>query len=142
MAINVNEFGADIGVEGQVFPFVANSIETGFIQADKDAVGGFGLWTKAGEPGKVYPTKPENGIFVGLAQYTSVSDTYEAGDIVNVMKKGRMIVKTAAQATAGSPVYITSAGVITSASSGNDAISGAVFKSNAQANGLVEVEIA
>lgn len=137
----VNEFGNDIGLEGQIYPFVPNSIETGFIQAAKDSIGGFGLWTKAGEPGKVYPTKPENGIFVGLAQYTSINDTYEAGDIVNVMKKGRMFVKTAAEASAGNAVYITSAGAITSASSGNDAIAGATFKTNGAAGALVEIEI-
>lgn len=137
----INEFGCDVGAEGQVFPFVPNYIETGFIQAAKDAAGGFGLWIKAGEPGKVYPTKPENGIFLGFAQLTTVNEGYEIGDIINVMKKGRMIVKTATQASAGAAVYVTDAGAVTSASSNNTAVSGATFKTNASANGLVEIEI-
>lgn len=142
----INEFGCDVGAEGQVFPFVPNSIETGFIQAAKDAAGGFGLWGVKGEPGKVYPAKPtgesaDNGYFLGFAQLTTVNEGYEIGDIINVMKKGRMIVKTAAQASAGAAVYVTDAGAVTSASSNNTAVSGATFKTNASANGLVEIEI-
>ena len=70
-----------IGVPGLLFPFVTHSIETGIIQADKAEKGGFGLWGKIGEPGKVYPAKPaSDSVLLGIAQFTQCHYEYKAGD--------------------------------------------------------------
>lgn len=132
-----------IGVPGLLFPFVTHSIETGIIQADKAEKGGFGLWGKIGEPGKVYPAKPASeGVLLGIAQFTQCHYEYKAGDEVNVVKKGRVWVKVSGEVLANQPAYITPAGAITATASGNEALSGATFKSDASDGKLAELEIA
>lgn len=140
------------GEPGLLFPFVAHSVETGVMQDDKDAAGGFVLWGKNGKPGQVWAARPQvpdtsgtkddpDGFFAGIAQLTTGRDGYVAGDFVNVVKKGRIWVKVSAEVLAGKAAYVDGNGNISASTSGT-AISGATFKSNASANGLAELEIA
>lgn len=144
------------GLPGLLFPFVPHSIETGILQDSKDEMGGFPLYAVEGKPGKVWATKPApseagadavpGGTFIGIASFTT-ADTmhlgYEAGDCVNVLKKGRLWVKVAGDVLAGQAAYINnSTGKITASSSGATAIAGGVFKSNASDGTIAELEIA
>ncbi len=129
------------GEPGLIFPFVSHSIETGVMQDDKALAGGFALWGKIGEPGKVYSAKPEGGVFLGIAQLTTVNDEYHAGDLVNVVKKGRVWVKVSAEVQANNPAFVDNDGNFSASSTGT-AIVGGSFKSNATANGIAELEIA
>lgn len=98
------------GAPGLAFPCVTHSIETGVMQQDKDSEGGFVLWIKtgeAGEAGKVYVDKPENGAFLGIAQRTLYNDSYKAGMTVNVLKKGRLYVRVLGEVKAGDSAYVT-----------------------------------
>jgi hypothetical protein len=86
------------------------------------------------------------GTFIGIASFTT-ADTmhlgYEAGDCVNVLKKGRLWVKVAGEVLAGQAAYINnSTGKITASSSSATAIAGGVFKSNASDGTIAELEIA
>lgn len=86
------------------------------------------------------------GAFIGIASFTT-ADTmhlgYEAGDCVNVLKKGRLWVKVAGEVLAGQAAYINnSTGKITASSSSATAIAGGVFKSNASDGTIAELEIA
>lgn len=86
------------------------------------------------------------GVFIGIASFTT-ADTmhlgYEAGDCVNVLKKGRLWVKVAGEVLAGQAAYINnSTGKITASSSSATAIAGGVFKSNASDGTIAELEIA
>jgi hypothetical protein len=87
-----------------------------------------------------------DGAFIGIASFTT-ADTmhlgYEAGDCVNVLKKGRLWVKVAGEVLAGQAAYINnSTGKITASSSSATAIAGGVFKSNASDGTIAELEIA
>lgn len=87
-----------------------------------------------------------SGTFIGIASFTT-ADTmhlgYEAGDCVNVLKKGRLWVKVAGEVLAGQAAYINnSTGKITASSSSATAIAGGVFKSNASDGTIAELEIA
>lgn len=98
---NVDEFGGSIGVEGQVYPFVPNSIETGIIQNDDNRVGGFVLFTAPTLNNKVWSDNlgeipaefASNAYPIGVAQFTSIKEKFEKGDLVNIVKKGRVLVK-------------------------------------------------
>lgn len=86
------------------------------------------------------------GVFAGIVSFTE-ADTmhlgYEKGDIVNVLKKGRLWVKVTGEVLAGQAAYINnSTGKITANSSSATAISGGVFKSNASDGKIAELEIA
>lgn len=84
------------------------------------------------------------GTFVGIASYTTAETMhlgYEVGDLVNVLKKGRLWVKVAGEVLAGQAAYINSTGKITADNTGT-AIAGGVFKSNASDGTLAELEIA
>lgn len=129
------------GEPGLLFPFVAHSIETGVLQDAKEQAGGFALWGKEGEVGKVYATKPGSGVFLGIAQLTTGRDEYAAGDIVNVVKKGRVWVKVSAEVQANQAAYVDDDGNFSAVTTGT-AIAGATFKTNATANGIAELEIA
>lgn len=129
------------GEPGLIFPFVPHSIETGVMQDDKALAGGFALWGKIGEPGKVYSSKPEGGVFLGIAQLTTINDEYFEGDMVNVVKKGRLWVKVSAEVQANQAAYVDDDGNFSASSTGT-AIVGGFFKSNATANGIAELEIA
>jgi len=137
-----------LGRPGLLFPFVNHSVETGIIQESVDSEGGFALWGKKGEPGKVYATKPaSDGILLGVCQRTTISDGYDEGDAVNVVKKGRVWVKVKGEVLAGQPANIDDAsGLPTSSATAENAtvtaISGGVFKSNASDGELAELEIA
>lgn len=139
------EYGAK-GAPGLLFPFVTHSIETGVMQEDKDAEGGFPLWIKtgvAGEAGKVYVDKPENGAFIGIAQRTLYNDSYKAGMTVNVVKKGRLWVRVLGEVVAGSPAYVNDTNnAITATATGGTQIVGGMFKSDAADGELAELEIA
>lgn len=86
------------------------------------------------------------GVFAGIASFTTAEmlhTGYEAGDSVNVLKKGRVWVKVAGEVQSGQSAYINdSTGKITANSSSATAISGGVFKSNAADGTLAELEIA
>ena len=134
--------GNQVGAPGLLFPFVLHSIETGILQDSKDSEGGFALWGKNGEPGKVYAAKPESdGILRGIAQRTTVCDGYDEGDAVNVVKKGRVWVKVKGEVLAGQPAYVDDGSGLPTATAGT-AITGGYFKSNAQDGELAELEIA
>lgn len=131
-----------IGAPGLLFPFVLHSIETGILQDSKDSEGGFALWGKKGEAGKVYAAKPaSDGILLGIAQRTTISGGYEEGDAVNVVKKGRLWVKVSGEVTAGATAYVDDTTGLPTATAGT-AITGGVFKSNASGGELAELEIA
>ena len=134
--------GNQVGAPGLLFPFVLHSIETGILQDSKDSEGGFALWGKTGEPGKVYAAKPaSDGILLGIAQRTTVCDGYDEGDAVNVVKKGRVWVKVKGEVMAGQPAYVDDVSGLPTATAGT-AITGGYFKSNAQNGELAELEIA
>ena len=134
--------GNQVGAPGLLFPFVLHSIETGILQDSKDSEGGFALWGKNGEPGKVYAAKPtSDGILLGIAQRTTVCDGYDVGDAVNVVKKGRVWVKVKGEVMAGQPAYVDDGSGLPTATAGT-AITGGYFKSNAQDGELAELEIA
>ena len=134
--------GNQVGAPGLLFPFVLHSIETGILQDSKDSEGGFALWGKNGEPGKVYAAKPaSDGILLGIAQRTTVCDGYDVGDAVNVVKKGRVWVKVKGEVLAGQPAYVDDGSGLPTATAGT-AITGGYFKSNAKDGELAELEIA
>lgn len=134
--------GNKVGAPGLLFPFVLHSIETGILQDSKDSEGGFALWGKNGEPGKVYAAKPaSDGILLGIAQRTTVCDGYDEGDAVNVVKKGRVWVKVKGEVRAGQTAYVDDVSGLPTATAGT-AITGGYFKSNAQDGELAELEIA
>lgn len=135
--------GNQVGAPGLLFPFVLHSIETGILQDSKDSEGGFALWGKKGEPGKVYAAKPaSDGILLGIAQRTTVCDGYDVGDAVNVVKKGRVWVKVNGEVMAGQPAYVDDDSGLPTAATAGTAITGGYFKSNAQNGELAELEIA
>lgn len=146
MSIENADFNETQGIPGLLFPFVPHSIESGFMQDSKNAGGGFALYGKTGEPGKVWATKPDGGAFIGIACRTNFDALgcvgYEIGDQVNVLKKGRLWVRVSGQVQAGQAAYITDAGAFTATSTDNTAITGGVFKSNAADGALAELEIA
>lgn len=86
------------------------------------------------------------GTFIGIASFTTAEMMhlgYEAGDHVNVLKKGRLWVKVAGEVLSGQAAYINnSTGKITANSSSATAIAGGVFKSNATDGTIAELEIA
>ena len=65
------------------------------------------------------------GVFIGIAQRTMFNDSYKAGMTVNVLKKGRIWVRVLGEVV-----------------SGDAAIVGGTFKSDAADGGLAELEIA
>ncbi|MCQ2061648.1 MAG: hypothetical protein MJY47_08685 [Fibrobacter sp.] len=133
------------GAPGLAFPCVTHSIETGVMQQDKDSEGGFVLWIKtgeAGEAGKVYVDKPENGTFLGIAQRTLYNDSYKAGMTVNVLKKGRLYVRVLGEVKAGDSAYVNETNnAITATSTGAVQIPGGMFKTDAADGELAELEI-
>ncbi|SHL42123.1 hypothetical protein SAMN05720470_10838 [Fibrobacter sp. UWOV1] len=86
------------------------------------------------------------GTFIGIASYTTaemMNCGYNAGDHVNVLKKGRLWVLVDGEVLAGQAAYINnSTGKFTANSSSATAIAGGVFKSNAASGRLAELEIA
>lgn len=131
------------GAPGLIFPCVAHSIETGCMADTIDSEGGFSVFGKTGEAGKVYSVKPEGGYFLGVAVRTMIKDTYAAGDLVSVLKKGRVWVRVLAAVQAGDAAYVDDTnGSFTNVSAGATQIVGGTFKSNAAENELAELEIA
>lgn len=86
------------------------------------------------------------GTFLGIASFTTADCMhlgYGQGDMVNVLKKGRVWVKVAGEVLAGQAAYINnSSGKITANSSSATGITGGVFKSNAADGKLAQLEIA
>lgn len=86
------------------------------------------------------------GTFLGIASFTTADCMhlgYGQGDMVNVLKKGRVWVKVSGEVLAGQAAYINnSSGKITASSSSATAITGGVFKSNAADGKLAQLEIA
>ncbi len=144
---------ATLGAPGLLFPFVLHSIEGGILQDSKDMEGGFALWGKKGEPGKVWAARPQvadgasgtkddpDSFLAGLCQRTTVSGGYDEGDAVNVVKKGRIWVKVKGAVTSGADAYVGADGLPTASSTSTTAISGGKFKSNATDGQLAELEI-
>lgn len=146
MAISKEDFNETIGLPGLIFPHVPHSIETGTLQEDKEAGGGFPLWAKKGEDGKVYATKPESdGYLAGIAARTRFDchdEGYSAGDEVGVLKKGRLWVRALGEVLSGQPAYVndTNNG-ITATAEGATAIPGGSFKTAGTDGKLVQLEI-
>lgn len=83
------------------------------------------------------------GAFIGIAIRKNTCDSYAAGDVINVLRKGRIWVKVSGEALSEQAAYINnSSGNITANSSSATAISGGVFKSNAADGKLVQLELA
>lgn len=83
------------------------------------------------------------GVFIGIAIRKNTCDSYAAGDVINVLRKGRIWVPVAGEALSEQAAYVNnSSGKITANSSSATAISGGVFKSNAADGKLVQLEIA
>lgn len=163
MAIPTEDFSETVGLPGLIFPFVPHSIETGLLQDDKEAGGGFPLFAKKGVEDKVWAEKPtvadesegaEEGAtvadpeayFVGIAVRTHMDchdDGYSKGDHINVLKKGRLWVRVLGEVLAGQPAYVNDTNyAITATSEGGTAIPGGVFKTNAADGKLAQLEIA
>lgn len=147
MAIQTEDFNETVGLPGLIFPHVPHSIETGIIQDERESGGGFPLWGKKGEDGKVYSAKPESdGFLLGIAARTrldALDEGYSAGDIVNVLKKGRVWVRVLGEVISGSAAYVNdSNNGITASSAGATAIEGGTFKTGAADGKLAQLEIA
>ncbi len=69
------------------------------------------------------------------------TDLFAKGETAPVMNSGAVWVVTASAASAGSPAYVTPAGAITAAASGNTAIANALFDTSAPAGGLVRLRL-
>ena len=83
------------------------------------------------------------GVFIGIAIRKNTCDSYAAGDVINVLRKGRIWVPVSGEALSEQAAYINnSSGKITASSSSATAISGGVFKSNAADGKLVQLELA
>ena len=147
MAIENADLNETKGLPGLIFPHVPHSIESGIMQDSKNAGGGFALFAKQGEPGKIWSQKPEGGSFIGIACRTNFDGLgfagYDVGDQVNVLKKGRVWVRVLGEVKAGKAAYVNDTNfAITATSAGATAIAGGVFKSNAADGQLAELEIA
>lgn len=68
-------------------------------------------------------------------------DEFSQYDEARVMTKGAIYVEVGATVSAGDSVYVTDAGVFTSASSGNTQITGARFETGATSGNLAEVRL-
>lgn len=128
---------------GLIWEGIPSVVETGILQEDKNSEGGFVLWGKEGEGDKVYIAKPSDGAyFKGIAIRKTVQSSFEAGDTVGVMKKGRISVKALGECLSGQKAYISNANNgITAASTDGTEIVGGKFTSNAADGQLVELEI-
>lgn len=85
----------------------------------------------------------EGGIFVGIAIRKNTCDSYKAGDVINVLRKGRILVKALGECLSEETAYVNNSnGGITASSSSATQIPGGVFKSNAADGKLVQLEIA
>lgn len=85
----------------------------------------------------------EGGIFVGIAIRKNTCDSYKAGDVINVLRKGRIWVKALGECLSEETAYVNNSnGGITASSSSATQIPGGVFKSNAADGKLVQLEIA
>lgn len=145
MAIQDTDFNETIGYPGLVAPFVPRNVETGFIQEEKEACGGFPLYGVEGEGDKVYATFPDGGYFKGIAartRFDGLDEGYGVGDQVNVLKKGRIMVRALGEVVDGQAAYVdTTNNGITATSSDTTAITGGTFKSTGTDGSLVWVEI-
>lgn len=83
------------------------------------------------------------GVFIGIAIRKNTCDSYAAGDVINVLRKGRIWVKALGEALSEQAAYVNDSNFgITATSAGGTAIAGGVFKSNAADGKLVQLEIA
>ncbi|KMO21047.1 structural cement protein Gp24 [Methylobacterium platani] len=69
------------------------------------------------------------------------ADLFAKGETAPVMTSGAVWVVTASAASAGSPAYVTPAGAITAAASGNAPVPNALFDTSAPAGGLVRLRL-
>lgn len=84
------------------------------------------------------------GVFLGVTVKDVTlpadrSDAYAVGDTAAIIRKGAILVTAPATIAAGEAAYRTSAGVITNASSGNTAITGAKFETSGASGDLVRL---
>ncbi|GJD63335.1 structural cement protein Gp24 [Methylobacterium frigidaeris] len=68
-------------------------------------------------------------------------DLFAKSETAPVMVRGAVWVVTASAASAGSPAYVTPAGAVTAAASGNAPIPGALFDTSAPIGGLVRLRL-
>lgn len=69
------------------------------------------------------------------------TDLFAKGETAPVMVRGAVWVVTASAASAGAAAYVTPAGAITAAASGNAPIPNALFDTSAPAGGLVRLRL-
>lgn len=85
------------GLPGLLFPFVPNSIETGILQDTCDEMGGFPVYSVAGEQGKVWASKPASADAVARVVEVTIGGTVAQSDKFSVTIAG-----TKYEVTAGS----------------------------------------
>lgn len=145
MAVSETDFSETAGYPGLVFPFFGKLVETGFIQEEKEACGGFPLYGVEGGGDKVYATFPDGGYFKGIAirtRFDGLDEGYGAGDAVSVLRKGRIWVRALGEVVDGQAAYVdTENNGITATSTGTTAISGGTFRSTGSDGSLVVLEI-
>lgn len=146
MSIPVEDLNETVGLPGLLFPLVPHAIETGLMQDEKEAAGGFPVYGKKGEGDKAFSAFPStDGYFKGIAvrtKFDALEEGYAAGDVVNVMKKGRVWVRVLGEVLSGQPAYVnTTNNGITATESGNTAIVGGTFKTSAADGKLAQLEI-
>ena len=74
-------------------------------------------------------------VYLGISTFTQkVGGNYVAGDLVNIARQGQVMAACASGAKAQGPVYLTAAGLPTSAESGNQAVDGSFFATNESEN--------
>jgi hypothetical protein len=97
MVQNAEEFEGMEGLPGLLFPFVPHSIESGILQDTKDEMGGFPVYSVAGQPGKVWAAKPESADAVARVVEVTIGGTVAQSDKFSVTIAG-----TKYEVTAGS----------------------------------------
>ena len=120
-AVNYPDEKNDVkGLPGLIFPFVPHSIETGFLQDDKDEMGGFPVYSVQGEQGKVWASKPEEVNAVKRSLTVTVAGTVAQGDKYSITigtTKFEITVGATETATAAASALVSA---ITDASTGSD----------------------
>ncbi len=160
MSIPVEDLNETVGLPGLLFPLVPHAVETGLMQDEKEASGGFPVYGKKGEGDKAYASFPQvtdttkddgstkddpDGYLKGIAvrtKFDALEEGYAAGDAVNVMKKGRVWVRVLGEVLSGQAAYVnTTNNGITATATGNTAIPGGTFKTSAADGKLAQLEI-
>lgn len=144
----INDFGHDQARAGLIFSSNTNVINTGIIQEDVDAAGGFPVWGKQGDGDKCYSQKPASGGYVkGIVKDLNFKDYYKEGDVVSIVRKGQIWVQVSDDVVDGTQVYVdptTGAfgnSVLDDGTETQELIVGAIYKTSAATDGFAVVEL-